>query len=878
MTASMTDPGASPGSEVPVALPTTGRHRGSPRRALKVATVTTGLLALFWATLVYGGLAERQSVMSRAAEGGARSAHILDAYAELLIDRVDRALVRGQDVAEAQIAAHGPGRLKDATTRPTWLPALVTETPAHVSSASLLALLDAEGNVIGTAPAADRLRLRAAIEESGLATQLVADRTPPRLIGRAVGLLDRGPLTLLVARRLQAPDGTFAGAVLAGLPVRELDRLYLAADLGKRGAVELRGDGDALFYRFAPSEHAGEGVPSIGSLTGPASGYIRVSAHEADAPLRTVLEISTADVLAQSGAMDVRLFAIGSGVSIAAALMAWLVCRSLSRRDAEMRRRSQFERELLDAIDSTRDIYVEFDGEMRTSEVSCRFERMTEITPGDLIGLGIQAIRGEPADSDGARAFRHAVDNRLPFRNVVAPISLPGGRHSWIRASGKPILDESGTFQGYRCMIADVTDQELRMSAEIHQDRMSALGQLAGGIAHDFNNLLAAILGFAKLLEEDLKSDPPKRKLIERVITSADRAKDLVQHIQSFARVGPEAAEDIDVGAVADDVLPLLRSSFPASTRSETRNDAAGQLVRIDRTKLTQVMVNLCTNANDALEGRDGAIRIALAPASAADRAYRSLTASSTTAPDRFAVQPGKGDLDRILVGQIDPSISYLHLSVADDGAGIGRDHLKRIFEPYFTTKAASKSGGLGLSVVHGIVLAAEGAMSVTTAPDKGTTVDVFLPIAAGVSPTHVETDSAESEATGTVMVVDDEREVREMIAMSLERRGMTVLEYSNGAEALEAFKTVPLSWDAVLTDHGMPGMRGLDLIREIKILRPDLPCVLCTGYSETVTVESALASGADAVLHKPMTLDVLQATVSKLIAASRGEPQTLPS
>ncbi len=624
-------------------------------------------------------------------------------------------------------------------------------------------------------------------------------------------------------------------------------------------------------HRYASSERGGDEVrpgnsPPISETT-----HLEVSAGDPGGPLRTVLVLSREDIFHDLRDAHRSVIAVGIGVSIAIILAAWFISRFLELRHTDDLRRILAERKLLDAIDATSDVYVELDADMRIAEVSSRVEKATGLAPSDLIGLKAAAIRGEPADTEGARAFRRAVASRRPFRDLVMPISLPGGHNFWVRASGKPMLDERGVFQGYRCMISDITDQEARKAAEIHQDRLTSLGQLAGGFAHDFNNLLAAILGFATLLEEDLKAAPSKRKLIERVITSANRAKDLVQQILSFARVGPTTAEDVDVSAVVNEVLPLLRSSLPASTRIEFGSTVLGDVVHIGRARLTQVMVNLCTNANDALEDRDGVIRIGLARAEMEDPAFRLLSAPKTRSSDRLAVMLDHDGASRALVGYVDAAAPYVRLSVADGGSGISGDDLTRIFEPYFTTKPVSKGGGFGLPVVHGIVLAAGGAISVMTCLGKGTVVDIFLPIVpVRAAKRKAETSADRPIVGGTVMVVDDQQEVREMIAMSLERRGMTVLECADGNEALESFSIDPGSWDAVVTDHGMPGMRGLELIRRIKSLRPDVPAILCSGYSESTTEESALAAGADAVLRKPMTPEVLQDTVSRVIAARR--------
>ena len=837
---------------------------------LKVFTVMAGFLLLFWGALVMHALDDRRTAIESAEQNASRTARLLDAYVNLLIGQADKALVRSKSLIEAYLAIHGRSSLHESTGRPIWLDPLIAESLAQVPDDSVIAIRDADGRLIASSTFSGPLTPGEAMVEGTLLDRLTSEFEPPPSIGRAVDLLGDGNLMLRIARQLTLPGGAFTGALVIGVSVRVLDQLFHAAEFGRQGAIELRAHDETPVYRYIASDRAG-GQTSTGPMPSfSAATHIEVAHQDSGAPLRTVLILSREDILSEPRGDLRSMRLVGIGVSLATTLMAWLISRFLTLRYADDRQRVRAERQLLDAIDATSDVYIEIDAGMRIAEVSSRIERMTGLPPLSLIGLRIDTIGGEPANTEGARAFRRAILRRRPFRDLIAPIKLPGGHYFWIRGSGKPMFDEHGAFLGYRCMISDVTEQEARKAAEIHQDRLTSLGQLAGGIAHDFNNLLAAILGFATLLEDDLKADPPKQKLIGRVITSTNRAKELVQQILSFARVVPNAVENVDIGAAVNDVVPLLRSSLPASTHIEFANMVKGDLVHIDHARLTQVMVNLCTNANDALMDKDGIVRVSLSRMDHLDPAHRLLTTSRTTSPDRFSVMLDHDGAHYALVGRIDMSVPYAHLSVADSGIGIVRDNLARIFEPYFTTKPINKGSGLGLSVVHGIVLAAGGAISVTTRPGRGTVVSVFLPIVAGSATEMVESSDASPSTVGTVMVVDDQREVREMITMSLERCGMTVLECADGNEALATFAIDPSSWDAVVTDHGMPGMRGLDLIRRIKALRPDVPGILCSGYSEATTAESALAAGVDAVLQKPMRPEVIQQTVSRLIAAQR--------
>jgi PAS domain S-box-containing protein len=535
-------------------------------------------------------------------------------------------------------------------------------------------------------------------------------------------------------------------------------------------------------------------------------------------------------------------------------------------------------RKLQDVIEISNDVYVELDASMRIVDVSSRIGPVTGICCDSLRGISLEQLRGDPAESEGRAVFWQAVAERQPFRDVFAPIALPNGARCWVKGSGQPIHDEEGEFTGYRCMVFGLPETEVRGSSQVHQDRMRALGQLAGGIAHDFNNLLASILGFSSLLQEDLQNDEPRLALVQRVLTATTRAKDLVQRILSFARVDPGFAEDVRIGETIDALAPLLRASLPSSTRIEIVKDVAGETLRIDPAQLENLLVNLCANANDALRGNDGTVTVSVARADPKSSVFQLLRASDVTSPDRYSVLRRFNDADRILVGHVEPARPYLQLSVADNGIGIEPKNLSRVFDPYFTTKAAGMlvgKGGLGLSVVHGVVLGARGALAVSTHQDHGTTIDIFLPLLDDGDAEPLVATLGKGALSGRVLVVDDEPDVRELATIALSRRGLTVISTDNGAEALTMFEADPSSWDAVVTDHGMPGMRGDDLVRRIKEISPETPCLLCTGFSDADTEDSARRSGADAFLPKPTRPDVLQGTVVQLITIRRAERGT---
>ncbi len=560
--------------------------------------------------------------------------------------------------------------------------------------------------------------------------------------------------------------------------------------------------------------------------------------------------------------------AIGALATILALIAARWAASILDRRDAEARRLEATRRKLIDTVEATSDIYFELGPDLAITEVAPRICELTGLQPSDIIGLKTSALRA--FENTGTTSFEDAVGQRRPFRNIDLPIALPDGRQYWIRMSGVPTFDEGGQFQGYRCMASDITESEIDKARQLHQDRMSALGQLAGGVAHDFNNLLTSIIGFAALLEEDLRGDPSTRRLAERILHSGNRAKQLVERILAFARRSSVTPELVDVGDAVAELLPILRASLPASSRIESAIETRAETVLIAPSQLSQLLVALCTNANEALAGRDGTIGLCLVPTPADCPIYRRLAASRLSNAERISIVALPTGAYQVLLGQLNTAQTHVRLTVTDDGPGIAFNLLGRVFEPYFTTKPAGKGAGLGLSVVHGVVLEANGALALTTSESLGTRVDVFFPVLQRDAPPRAETAAQQPEAPPHVLLVDDEPDVLELQRLTLLRAGFIVHPCHDALAAWNAFEADPGAWQLVVTDQGMPNMRGVELIRRVKERRPEIACVLYTGAGDSMTEDSARAAGADVVLRKPVLPAVLQMEISRLVSGRR--------
>jgi signal transduction histidine kinase/ActR/RegA family two-component response regulator len=380
-------------------------------------------------------------------------------------------------------------------------------------------------------------------------------------------------------------------------------------------------------------------------------------------------------------------------------------------------------------------------------------------------------------------------------------------------------------------------EERLRQS-----EKLEALGTLAGGVAHDFNNVLAAILGHAEALAAELPPDAPGREDAVQIATAARRAKGVVQQILAFARRRPTEARPVDVAAAVREELPLVRAAMPAHLEIALRLDPDAGSVRADPTHLHQILLNLSANARDAMQDGGGRLGIEVSRADA----------GTEGAP------PGL------------PPGSYVRLAVSDTGVGMDASTRARAFEPYFTTKPVGAGSGLGLSVVHGTALSLGGAVALDSEPGRGTTVSVWLPRLEGAAASERPAAPAARAGSGRVLLVDDDPPVARAIARMLESLGYEVTTCGDGASALERFRADPGRFDAVVTDQTLPGLRGDQLTPALLAVRPDLPIVMCTGFSERLDEERALALGAGALLMKPLDRAQLGDALRSVLAARR--------
>ncbi|HYA13496.1 MAG TPA: PAS domain S-box protein [Syntrophales bacterium] len=504
--------------------------------------------------------------------------------------------------------------------------------------------------------------------------------------------------------------------------------------------------------------------------------------------------------------------------------------------------------------------------QLRESEMRCRLitESLTDyiytvrvkdgITVETKHGAGCMAVTGyteEEFTADPYLWYRMvAPEDRKTVEDHARKVSAGGevpsiehriirkdGMERWVMNTPVPRRDEHGRLLSYDGLIQDITEhkrdeEEKRklMSQLIQAQKMEAIGTLAGGIAHDFNNILGALIGYTELAIKDIEEDKRQHHLAQ-ALRVCDRAKNLVKQILSFSRQKKHELKAIDIGVIVKEAIKLLRSSLPTTIEIRQRINVGPTMVLADPTWIHQILMNLCTNAAHAMREKGGLLTVRLA--------------NENISPDTVSVssllQPGP----------------YTLLTVSDTGHGIDPGIITRIFDPFFTTKDEGEGTGLGLAVVYGIVNNLGGTITVQSEPEKGSVFNVYLPLIETGIPIEAYTIS-QNLPTGTerVLLVDDEESLMEIEKEMLQRLNYDVVAVRSSPEALKIFLDEPDRFDMVITDMTMPKMTGIELAKKVMEVRPNMPIILCTGFSDRISEGEAKELGVREYLMKPVSME----------------------
>ncbi len=489
------------------------------------------------------------------------------------------------------------------------------------------------------------------------------------------------------------------------------------------------------------------------------------------------------------------------------------------------------------------------------------------------IGIGIALIDTDLRILERNKKMREwfpgLQDDRLPF--CQEPHCLPPDRHdcpivrtlrdgkvheetttvsledrsATFRVVSSPIRTADGEVIAAIEMAEDITEK-LNLEDQLrHSQKMEAIGTLAGGIAHDFNNILYAILGYANLAKGRISSDQTSRGYIEQIEVAGKRAAGLVEQILASGRHSDNKPQPLSLQKLTDEALTLLRGSLPATVEVRQRVSPDCGPVLADSSQIHQVIMNLCTNAYQAMPDRKGVLEVRL----------DEVLVDEALASKVHGMRPG----------------AYARLSVIDDGDGMEPAVVKRIFEPYFTTKRPGEGSGLGLAMAHGIIESNQGAIHVSSELGRGTTFEVYLPICEGSAPEEEEpsVDEEPAPSSATILFVDDEPIIVDMCETILRNRGYSVDAYRDGEQALDAFRRNPSRYDLVLADVTMPRLTGIELAERIRSICKDIPIVLCTGRSDSVNRRTLRELDISTCLGKPVDSESLTGTIRRLLRTS---------
>ncbi len=453
-----------------------------------------------------------------------------------------------------------------------------------------------------------------------------------------------------------------------------------------------------------------------------------------------------------------------------------------------------------------------------------KMSKMLGYSQNEIRTLSVSDIHPEKELSHVLRLFKKMETGEISVA-IDVPVKMKNGNIFYADISSTPI-EIAG--QNYIMGTFRDTSEFKKLETRLQQaQKMETIGTLAGGIAHDFNNILFPILGFTEILLENDSLDRSSRASLNTIYSGALRAKDLVKQILTFSRQDKNELKLIKIKPIVKEALKLIRSSIPTTIKIKQDIQEDCGIIKADPTQIHQIIMNLSTNAYHAMEGIGGELKVVLKKVKISE--------------------------DDTVISGIKPN-TYTCLTVSDTGKGMDKNLINKIFNPFFTTKEKGKGTGMGLSVVHGIVKSVNGEIQVSSVPEKGTKISIYIP----EEMNSYEKDycpKKESIPCGTerILLVDDEKDIITMEKQMLEHLGYQVTSRTSSIEALEAFRVNHNKFDMVITDMTMPNMTGDKLSLELIKIRPDIPILICTGFSELISDEKAASIGIKGLIFKPV-------------------------
>jgi PAS domain S-box-containing protein len=526
------------------------------------------------------------------------------------------------------------------------------------------------------------------------------------------------------------------------------------------------------------------------------------------------------------------------------------VVRDISERVLAQKERAQMGRviedaveerlRLITAIEQSNEAIVITDEDGRIAYVNPAFEHINAYLSPEVLGKDyIDIMKDDVAAGGGNKKLQDAFGQGLVWKDRVTRKNKAGTFYE-LDVTISSVRDPSGAIINYSIIERDVTRETILEQHLRQQQKMEALGTLAGGIAHDFNNILMPIMINTELSLYETPKASAVNQYLKTVLEAAQRGQALVKQIIAFSRQKEQQRSPIRITPVIKETLKFLTSTAPQHIEIREHIDVESGVILADPTQIHQVVMNLCSNAIQAMREKGGVLEVSLAD----------VEVDTHTLAQHLDLKPGP----------------YLKLVVSDTGHGMDHELMSRIFDPFFTTRKGEGGTGMGLAIVHGIVKRHEGSIITFSEPGKGTSFNIFFPLLQTVP----ESDTVDLEAipmgNEQILFVDDEEAQCRSAHHLLERLGYTVTTMTDGPEALELFRSQPQAFDLVITDHRMPQITGLQLIKKMRRIRSDIPIILCSGYSEEVNEKEARVRGVREFMMKPFSARQLAETIRRVL------------
>ncbi len=496
-------------------------------------------------------------------------------------------------------------------------------------------------------------------------------------------------------------------------------------------------------------------------------------------------------------------------------------------------------------FDSVQDPIVIFDADLRVRRMNLALAERLGMHPREAVGRTCMAVLDLPGHAPEVCGRILSMADGGAYSEELSIPALGGE----FLVTVSPLFMDESVPAGTVLVAHDVTRRK-DLEARLRQaQKMEAIGTLAGGIAHDFNNILGVIMGYAEMALDSAgrdgthASDALARRL-EEILKAGRRARDLIHQILTFSRHDRGQLAPMRLGPVVKEVAKMVEGSLPPGVTVRLDLSAGNDTTPANLTQVHQVLMNLCANAAQAMEGADGVLGIVL---------------------EEALVDEDMAEGLRLTPG------NYLRLTVSDQGPGVEPGIMDNIFDPFFTTKPPGQGTGMGLALVHGIVRGHGGAVTLDSEPGQGAAFHVWLPTSTPEGDTGKASRAIMEppcpQGIGRVLVVDDEAALAEITAESLTAMGFEARAETDPRAALERFRADPTAFDAALVDLVMPALPGPELIARLLALRPDLAVAACTGFAQSEAVDAVRALGVNEVLHKPVARAELARAMTRLLA-----------